>query len=156
MANDSREQIKAYLDGIFAQTPATQKASDMKEAILADVLEKYDDLIDEGRSPQDAYHRAIGSIGDLEKLIWELKQEQPAPAPSHSKRKGEEEDDAPPKYRCVYRTLKNILWVLVLVSYFTLSFGTHAWHITWLIFLIGIALENVIRAIFDLIGGAKA
>ena len=37
---------------------------------------------------------------------------------------------------------------LTLVVYFVLSFATGAWHITWLVFLIGVAVGNVVDAAF--------
>ena len=42
------------------------------------------------------------------------------------------------------------LWLLITGLYFLLSFLTGAWHITWLVFLLGAALSLVISGIFDL------
>lgn len=39
-----------------------------------------------------------------------------------------------------------VYWLLVIVIYFLVSFTTNAWHITWLIFLIGTALRQAISA----------
>ena len=39
----------------------------------------------------------------------------------------------------------------MLIVYFAVSFLTGAWYITWLIFLIGTAVMNIVKAIFDLI-----
>ena len=156
MQNDMREEIKAYLERIFSQAPCTQKAIEMKEAILADVLEKYDDMVSEGMPPEDAYGRAVGGIGDLDKLIRDLRAEQPSYKPPQTP---QQQPVSPPAdggrvtRRAVYKSIKNALCILILVSYFLISFGTDAWHITWLIFLIGGAAENVLRAIFDLMGG---
>ncbi len=38
-----------------------------------------------------------------------------------------------------------ILWPLIFVAYFVVSFATGAWYITWVIFLIGAAVEQLIR-----------
>lgn len=156
MQNDMREEIKAYLERIFSQAPCTQKAIEMKEAILADVLEKYDDMVSEGMPPEDAYGRAVGGIGDLDKLIRDLRAEQPSYKPPHTPKQSPVSapaDEGRATRRAVYKSIKNALWILILVCYFLISFGTDAWHITWLIFLIGGAVENVLRAIFDLMGG---
>lgn len=45
------------------------------------------------------------------------------------------------------KTYKGILWPLVVAAYFVISFATGAWYITWIIFLIGAALESLIRAL---------
>ena len=43
-----------------------------------------------------------------------------------------------------------VYWILVLVVYFLVSFGTGAWHITWLIFLIGSAVKHAVSSFLDL------
>jgi len=151
MQNDMRQQIKDYLENIFVQAPCTQKAIEMKEAILADLLDKYDDMIADGITPQDAYTRAVGSIGDLQKLIAELRNEQPGFTPPPPAKPSK--TTAQSNRYSVFKSLKSALWALILVFYFLISFGTGAWHITWVIFLIGGALAHILRAIFDLLGG---
>ena len=39
---------------------------------------------------------------------------------------------------------------MTLGAYFALSFVTHAWQTTWLLFIMGIAADNVAEGIFDL------
>ena len=48
------------------------------------------------------------------------------------------------------KSLSSALWTLTLAVYFILSFSTHAWHITWVIFLIATAAEQLLTACFDL------
>ncbi|MEA5060244.1 MAG: permease prefix domain 1-containing protein [Candidatus Pelethousia sp.] len=48
----------------------------------------------------------------------------------------------------VLKSISSAMWMLIVVLYFVLSFGTGAWHITWIVFLIGVALQQIIRAIF--------
>ena len=55
-----------------------------------------------------------------------------------------------PRRSPVYKAISGALFVLVLCGYLLVSFATGAWHITWLIFLMYAALDNVIKAIFDL------
>ena len=50
----------------------------------------------------------------------------------------------------LYKAIKGAITSLVVVVYIVVSFTTHAWHITWVIFLIGAAIENVVKAIFEL------
>jgi hypothetical protein len=50
----------------------------------------------------------------------------------------------------VYKSIKSAVWMLTVVSYIIVSFGTGAWHISWVIFLIGIAAEQIVRAVFQL------
>ena len=48
------------------------------------------------------------------------------------------------------RAIKSALWVFITALYFVISFTTMAWHISWVIFLIGAALESIIKAVFEL------
>jgi len=50
----------------------------------------------------------------------------------------------------VYKSVKSAVWMLTVVAYFIVSFGTGAWHISWVIFLIGIAAGQIVRAVFQL------
>ncbi len=42
-------------------------------------------------------------------------------------------------------TYSGVLWLLVVVAYFLISFGTGAWYISWLVFLVGAAVEQLIK-----------
>ncbi len=48
------------------------------------------------------------------------------------------------------KSIKSALWSIIVVLYFIISFSTGAWYITWVIFLLGGAVESIIKAIFDL------
>ena len=48
--------------------------------------------------------------------------------------------------------IHSCVWALTMVVYFVVSFSTGFWHITWIIFLISTAVDNVIEAIFELCG----
>lgn len=50
----------------------------------------------------------------------------------------------------VCRSIKQLISTLTLVAYFVVSFATGAWAITWLIFLIGGALKNLVLSIVKL------
>ncbi len=50
----------------------------------------------------------------------------------------------------VYKAISSALWCLTVVVYLGVSFLSGAWHITWLIFLIVTAIDNIIKACFDL------
>lgn len=56
------------------------------------------------------------------------------------------EDDTPP----IYKPIKLLIVALMLISYFVVSFASGAWAVTWLIFLIGGALDNLVLAIIKL------
>ncbi len=39
----------------------------------------------------------------------------------------------------------SVMWLLITAVYLLISFTTMAWHITWIIFLIGAAIEQIIK-----------
>lgn len=48
------------------------------------------------------------------------------------------------------KAISSALWSVVVAVYILVSFWTMSWHITWVIFLIGAAIEGIIKAIFEL------
>ena len=42
-------------------------------------------------------------------------------------------------------SISAVLWALLLTLYFVLSFATGAWHVTWVLFILGGALEAIIN-----------
>mgnify|MGYP007005558589 CR=1 FL=1 len=42
---------------------------------------------------------------------------------------------------------------ILLVIYFIVSFTTMAWHITWILFIINVLIEEIVKLIFSLKGG---
>lgn len=52
--------------------------------------------------------------------------------------------------RAVLGSVSTLLWTLVLVAYFIISFASGAWNITWVIFLIGGSLQSVVALVYSL------
>ena len=61
-----KEQLTAYVDLLFA---GAADADDIKQEILQNTLDRYDDLLEQGKSPQAAYSLAIAGIGDISELL---------------------------------------------------------------------------------------
>ena len=51
----------------------------------------------------------------------------------------------------LYKVVSSLFWTLVVVVYLLTSFYTQSWHLTWIIFLIGSALNEVIKSVFELL-----
>ena len=64
-----REQLRAYVLRLFAQAPDTQRNRELREEILQNTLDRYDDLVAQGVPEENAYTQAVGSIGDVESLL---------------------------------------------------------------------------------------
>jgi len=63
------DQIKNYLDTLLQDAPKTRGVIDMRQELLAGCLDKYDDLISSGISPEQAYSEVIEGIGDVNELL---------------------------------------------------------------------------------------
>lgn len=63
------EKLRAYMDSIFRDVKTTRQSVELREEILQNLIDKYHDLIGEGKTPEAAYNIAIASIGDVEELL---------------------------------------------------------------------------------------
>jgi len=48
------------------------------------------------------------------------------------------------------KAISSALWSIILALYFIISFTTFAWHITWIIFIIGAVVESLINVLFTM------
>lgn len=63
------ERIRTFLERAFAGKAQTEKVLEAKEALYADLIERYQSLIQEGYAEEAAYQAAISSIGDIFELV---------------------------------------------------------------------------------------
>ena len=61
-----REQLIQYVDLLFA---GAENCEEIKQEILQNTLDRYDDLIAEGKVPEAAYRLAITGIGDINEIL---------------------------------------------------------------------------------------
>ena len=61
-----REQLIQYVNLLFA---GAADADEMKQEILQNTLDRYDDLIAQGKTPESAYRLAISGIGDINEIL---------------------------------------------------------------------------------------
>ena len=69
------EKLRHYIDDLFANAPSTVRAVELKEEMYQNLMDKYNDLINEGKSEESAYNIAVASIGDVDSLISTLSSE---------------------------------------------------------------------------------
>ena len=206
-----REKLKTYIDYLFAGAPQTAATEETKAEILQNTLDKYDDLIAEGKTPEAAYSLAVSGIGDLRDFLTRSAQQsapasspvgavRPCPAwtsslilaaaimlyitcvipvilngnvvwmfvmvalatgllvfrstflnPNTQKTENRKEEVEPdtPQIR-LRKSINGFISAISLVIYLIVSFATMAWHITWVIFPLSAAVQNIIKACFEL------
>jgi hypothetical protein len=66
------EKLRKYVEELFAGAPKTKKTVDMREEILLNLSEKYQDLRQKGAAEDEAFEIVKRSIGDVDQLIREM------------------------------------------------------------------------------------
>lgn len=61
-----KEKLIQYVNLLFAGIPGSD---DIRDEILQNTLDRYDDLISLGKSPEAAYSLAISGIGDINEIL---------------------------------------------------------------------------------------
>lgn len=77
-----REQLIKYVELLFAGAP---DSTEIKQEILQNTLDRYDDLVSQGKQPEAAYRLAIGGIGDINEILG-TDHGQKKPEPVHAER----------------------------------------------------------------------
>ncbi|MBP5733117.1 MAG: DUF4097 family beta strand repeat protein [Lachnospiraceae bacterium] len=67
-----KDKIKSVITELFENAPDTQEVIDLKEEMISNAEEKYEDLIQRGFTEEQAYTMVMGSIGDIQELLAEL------------------------------------------------------------------------------------
>lgn len=81
------EPIRTFVNSLFRSAPATPENEELRQEVLQNALDRYDDLIARGENPQKAYTQVINSIGDINRLIHRPAGEPKAPEkPAKKKR----------------------------------------------------------------------
>jgi uncharacterized membrane protein YkvA (DUF1232 family) len=211
-----RREIEIYVDGLFEKAPSNGRTRELKEEILANSIDRYNDLIDAGIDENEACTSVVGNIGNVENLIFDYNLYNDKEAEERKKsakitaisvmlyilspigiilseafgwveefaiviffvivaiatgmlvynnmskiKKYDREDESiveeikekkTARYQKnrVRKSISSAVWAIVISVYFILSFLTSAWYVTWVIFIIGYAVDQIISAFIEL------
>lgn len=81
------EKIKQHFNEIFAEAPKTRQALDLKQEMLQNALDKYNDLRSDGYAEEDAYQNVVNSIGDVSGLLAETEEKNLLNLPEKDRKK---------------------------------------------------------------------
>ncbi|MDL2294938.1 permease prefix domain 1-containing protein [Ruminococcaceae bacterium OttesenSCG-928-D13] len=73
--NEIREEIRREIELLFAGAPKTRASWELQEELLANCMERYEDLTADGMEPREAVRAVVGSIGNVDELIASLPEE---------------------------------------------------------------------------------
>jgi len=96
--------IRYYVDEIFAETTPSRKAVELKEEMIQNLQDKYNDLLSEGKTPEAAYNIVVAGIGDVSALLSEL-----------------ESDGSPQNYQREEARRKSAMFTAIAVSMYILA-----------------------------------
>lgn len=70
-----KEKLRKYVEDMVKDIPKTRSVVDLKEEIIGNMEERYDDLRAEGYGEQDAFDCTINAMGDIRSLFEEENRE---------------------------------------------------------------------------------
>lgn len=63
------EKLQRFIDTLFSEAPANKNINELKEELLLNLTDKYNDFIAEGKSDEVAYNLTAASVGNINELI---------------------------------------------------------------------------------------
>lgn len=213
------EKIRNHVETLFKDAPRSKRAYDLKEELISNLQDKFQDIMQEGKSEPEAYNTVIAGIGDIDELINDLEKTNPmnTQAVEANRKKTAfivslcvglyiltliaviilDEFNMPdlvtastffilagiptclliyhfmsrPRYvkaddtiveefkewksdknddKAIKSTIQSAFWTLLVAIYFIISFAFGSWGFSWIIFLIGAAVSNIIDLCFKL------
>lgn len=127
-------QLTQYVELLFAGAAGCE---DIKQEILQNTLDRYDDLIAEGKTPEAAYRLAIIGIGDISEILGTA-QGVPCSAPAaHAQQSGRSKDTPTKK---LLRAIGTALYILCPTPVLVLgSFGMGVTGVCGLLAMVAVA-----------------
>lgn len=129
-----REQLEQYVTLLFA---GAKDCEDIRQEILQNTLDRYDDLIAEGKVPEAAYRLAITGIGDVNEILGVKSQSTPTITLPSPKAKPDDNDTPGKK---LLRAVAVGLYIISFIPLFILSeFNLHTVGLCCTIAIVAVA-----------------
>lgn len=64
------EKIRKEVNNLFEDMPNTKRVNDLKDEIISNSEDKYEDLIKQGKTQEEALKTVINEIGDVRRASW--------------------------------------------------------------------------------------
>ncbi len=130
-----KEQLIHYVDLLFA---GAENAGDIKQEILQNTLDRYDDLVAQGKSPQAAYSLAISGIGDISELLGSMTPSKAAPIKPVSRAEA-------PAWKKILRAAAVCMYIISIIPLIVLSeLGMEILGLCGMFGIVGIATAFII------------
>jgi len=211
-------KIRTYINRAFDDVPKTKKSIDMQEELIANLVDKFNDQLRQGKTEEEAYTAVIAGIGDLSELTEGLKERHVLSVQTPQERQKSalfmasavmiyimspmalilfaqvlhqevlglvamftliaiatgllvfhfnsrpryiKEDEtmieefkqwkaSKDKNKALFDALSSAFWLIIVAIYFYVNFTYGWWAFSWIIFIIGAAVQNILKAILAL------
>lgn len=213
------DKIRAYLDHAFEGAPQSKTIRDLKEELSVNLIEKYNDELQQGKTQAEAYDTVINSIGDIDELIRSVREPYDADRIQYQKKRAlvvsisvmlfilsavvviifatmldqpilgtvlmlvmvaiaagmmvyinmikppyyKNEDSMVEDFKqwrytsesrkAAYNSFNSALWSIIVAVYLIVSFVFRIWAYSWIIFIIGAAIQNIVRGVMQMRSG---
>lgn len=138
-----REQLIQYVNLLFA---GAANAEEIKEEILQNTLDRYDDLVAQGKTPEAAYSLAISGIGDITEILGTPVSAPAQPVPNPDNRFKPEYRNTP-AWKKILRAIAVCLYIISIIPLMVLSeFGMEILGLCGMFAIIGVATALIIIA----------
>lgn len=136
-----KDQLIRYVDLLSAAAP---NAGDIKQEILQNTLDRYDDLVAQGKTPEAAYCLAISGIGDISEVLGNP---EPAATVQDSAPCAKPEKHPTPAWKKVLRAIGVFLYIFCPAPLFVLSeLGMETIGLCGTLAIVGVATALMIIA----------
>ena len=152
--------LKGLCDGL--EPDKTTKEGKLIAALLDMVMEmaeEIDDLQEQVDELEDYCDELDSDLGDVEEVLLDLDDDCfDYDDDDDDDDDEDDEDNKKSKKKNVKRrnpalqAISSLLWTLTVVVYLLLGFLLGAWHPGWIVFIITVAVDNIVEAIFELAG----
>lgn len=139
-----REKLIQYVNFLFAGAPDSE---DIKQEILQNTLDRFDDLVSQGKTPEAAYSLAISGIGDISEILGNTEdtvEKQPVFDPSKRHLHWER---STPAWKKVLRAAAVALYIISVIPMFVLSeLGMEVLGLCGMLAIVAVATAMIIIA----------
>ncbi len=70
--SEVNSKIRSYVNVLFTDVPRTKKAIELKEEILSNMNERFQDYLNEGKTENEAYGQTVASMTDIDAMLAEV------------------------------------------------------------------------------------
>ncbi len=133
--------IREYVEELFSSQPQDAKTVELKEELAAHLSAKFEDLVASGMPKERAFSEVISGVGNVQELVNNAKYGKYCRATDEYrvtvKRVKKEKDS-------LFGLISGTFWLVVLVLYGLITMKTHNYYMTWTIFVLAAAGQNLL------------